>query len=62
MHNIVIAKDDKTHNDINNANVIYDYFGISTELIVTSSIKCQNFNKGWNYVPWAQDKSVLQHF
>ncbi|KNZ61287.1 hypothetical protein VP01_1425g2 [Puccinia sorghi] len=59
MHNIVIAKDDKTHNDINNANVIYDYFGISTELIVTSSIKCQNFNKGWNYVPWAQDKGAL---
>jgi len=59
MHNIVIAKDDKTHNDINNANVIYDYFGISTELIVTSSIKCQNFNKGWNYVPWAQDVGAL---
>ncbi|KAH9464712.1 hypothetical protein H4Q26_016837 [Puccinia striiformis f. sp. tritici PST-130] len=59
MHNIVIAKNDKTHNEINNANVIFDFFGISTELIVTSSIKCQNFNKGWNYIPWAQDKGAL---
>ncbi|PLW37113.1 hypothetical protein PCASD_13932 [Puccinia coronata f. sp. avenae] len=41
------------------ASVLSEYFGISTELIVTSSIKCQNFNKGWNYVPWAQDKGAL---
>ncbi|PLW07327.1 hypothetical protein PCANC_15080 [Puccinia coronata f. sp. avenae] len=59
MHNIVLAKDDKTINEINEASVLSEYFGISTELIVTSSIKCQNFNKGWNYVPWAQDKGAL---
>ncbi|OAV99719.1 hypothetical protein PTTG_25269 [Puccinia triticina 1-1 BBBD Race 1] len=59
MHNIVIAKDGKTYNEINNAALINDYFGIGTELIVTSSIKCQNMNKGWNYVPWSQDKGAL---
>ncbi|WAQ85640.1 hypothetical protein PtA15_6A268 [Puccinia triticina] len=59
MHNIVIAKDGKTHNDINSASLINSYFGISTELIINSSIKCQNMNKGWNYVPWAKDKGAL---
>lgn len=59
MHNIVLAKDDKTYNDINNANVIADFFGITTEMIVTSSINCQNMKKGWNYVPWATDKGAL---
>ncbi|MBW0528848.1 hypothetical protein O181_068563 [Austropuccinia psidii MF-1] len=58
MHNIVLSANDRTVNEIDNANVIYESFGISTESIITSSMNCQAKN-GPNHVPWAKDPGTL---
>ncbi|KAG0143199.1 hypothetical protein CROQUDRAFT_81382 [Cronartium quercuum f. sp. fusiforme G11] len=52
MYNIILSVNDKSVNEIDNANVIYEFYGYSTELIIKSSIKCQELGKGFNYVPW----------
>lgn len=52
MYNIILSLDDKSVNELDNANVFEDNYGYSTEMIVMASVRCQGLGKGFNFVPW----------